>query len=787
MTSIASSPESIPTALSPESSLDSVPTTETQTLTTESSVVLSPDESPEPEPPIRIRMAPKPLPGRTARGAPEFDGKALSIKRYWEDIEEIAESHERTTDAEKIKIAMRYIEREDELLWKGHLDPNAPPTWAAFKAKIEDLYPGADGDRLFTAQDLETFITDRSIRKIKTRDDLSEYYRKFKTITAQLTKEGKMSAMEAQKEFPRGLDDGFRGRVFRRLEIVKPNHPSGKPYELEDLVKAGHYVLESPGTITDTEGAVSIKKEMVDLSDAFAKMNERYHVDMQSLTQAITRTAPRPSAPSYPMYQVTAAEPQPAYQPPPPQPQQYRPEYSGGYNSNGNRGGYQQRYDYAPRQPWNDGPSNRGAGFPAGECGFCSAHDHFLRECPVAGDFMRDGKCFRNGDNKIVLPNGQFVPRAITGRNLAERIERWLNQNPARQPQRQQQPQHPPEPAPAARIETFEREQPPHIANAMTYASSVPVQTMAFGEVPNPLAQTEEEAAVWANERTRPKKPVPEVVIQKKAPAKSSLKPTIEIQPAAKPVEAKTQPPLPAFKYQAACENPEMVKEVIERAQKNKILVSHEELCALSAEFRRHYRDATVTKRIPTVESSFYGETPALVMRYTHMEEPRTTLLTASPIDSLRVLDITVNEHRPITCTLDTGSEIVAMNRSVWQELGVHLSPEKTLVMESADSNQSTTAGLVENLKFSLGGIDLLLQAHVVDGAPFDILLGRPFFRFTECQTKDHIDGTQDLTLTCPNTGRVVTVASRRKEPKHGTFVEADNFSIVETLDVDFA
>jgi hypothetical protein len=34
----------------------------------------------------------KTLPGRTARGAPEFDGKALSLKRYWEDIEEVAET-----------------------------------------------------------------------------------------------------------------------------------------------------------------------------------------------------------------------------------------------------------------------------------------------------------------------------------------------------------------------------------------------------------------------------------------------------------------------------------------------------------------------------------------------------------------------------------------------------------------------------------------------------------------------------------------------------------------------
>ena len=230
-----------------------------------------------------------------------------------------------------------------------------------------------------------------------------------------------------------------------------------------------------------------------------------------------------------------------------------------------------------------------------------------------------------------------------------------------------------------------------------------------------------------------------------------------------------------------------MVKAVIERSQKNQIMVSQEELYALSAEYRRFFRDITVTKRIPTVETGTFGEHNALVMNFAGFEGPRSTLLTASPIDSLRVLDMLVNDSHTITCTLDQGSEIVAMNRPIWQMLGVLLSPEKTLTMESADSNQSMTAGVVENLKFSLGELDLLLQAHVVDGAPFDILLGRPFFRFTECHTKDRSDGTQELTLTCPNSGKVITVATRKKQPKRVSFVESDQYRIVEIGDSDFA
>jgi hypothetical protein len=125
------------------------------------------------------------------------------------------------------------------------------------------------------------------------------------------------------------------------------------------------------------------------------------------------------------------------------------------------------------------------------------------------------------------------------------------------------------------------------------------------------------------------------------------------------------------------------------------------------------------------------------------------------------------------------------MNRNIWQQLGIPLVPDNTLTMESADSNRSTTASVVEDLKFTVGDIDLLLQAHVVDGAPFDILMGRPFFRFTECHTKDRSDGTQELTITCPNTKKVLSVATRKKPPKSVTFADT-NHSAVDISDMDF-
>jgi hypothetical protein len=244
----------------------------------------------------------KMLPTHTTRRAPEFNGKALSLKRYWEDVKEVAESCEKTTDAEKIKVAFRYIDREDELLWNGSIAAGQVVTWTKFKTKIQELYPGSDSHKIFTTDNLDVYVTGRALKTIKTKDNFSEYHRKFSTIANHLITEGKMMDLEARKEFPKGLDEDFRGHVYRHLQITKPEHASDIPHNIADVVKVGQYILEGPKMGGETADTSFIKGEMVDLSDVFAKMNQRYHVDMQSLTQALNRNIPPPPRQAYPMY-----------------------------------------------------------------------------------------------------------------------------------------------------------------------------------------------------------------------------------------------------------------------------------------------------------------------------------------------------------------------------------------------------------------------------------------------------------------------------------------------------
>ncbi|KAJ7301609.1 hypothetical protein DFH08DRAFT_978627 [Mycena albidolilacea] len=461
----------------------------------------------------------KTLPGRTACGAPEFDGKALSLKRYWEDIEEVVETCDRQTDAERDENRLPIygperrapLERSPARRWK-------PDDLGQFQKEVEKLYPGSDRSAIFSLNDLDAFISTGVSKRITSKDDFAEYCRKFRTITDHLVREGRMSELESKKMFPKGLHEDFQASIIRPMEILKPAHPSGMPREIEDMIEAGRYILDAlESEVSKSVDTVFIKKEMVELSDTIAKMNQRYHVDMQTLMQA----------------------------------------------------------------PWLSRP-------------FCRGHDTHRKD----GERTKGHKA---QETTVILSSREAFRRANRGR---------LEMDPEEAP----------------------------------------------------CSAQDEYGSVWVQEK--PKKGKPEVVIQKKGPPRGAQKtvdepqqqqnePKKPVKPTPPPGDARSHPPQPpAFKYQALVENPALVKRVLERALAAEVTITNEELCALAPEIRKWYRDNTATKIIPTVETGTYMEQEALVMNYDGVGRTRSMLLTASPIDSLHVLDFFVNNAHSVTCTL---------------------------------------------------------------------------------------------------------------------------------------
>src|SRR5271156_4504589 len=56
--------------------------------------------------------------------------------------------------------------------------------------------------------------------------------------------------------------------------------------------------------------------------------------------------------------------------------------------------------------------------------------EHLFPNCKLVEDYIKMGKCRGNQEGKVVLPTGSYVPQAITGRHLAEQIDKWHTEHP---------------------------------------------------------------------------------------------------------------------------------------------------------------------------------------------------------------------------------------------------------------------------------------------------------------------------------------------------------------------
>ena len=90
-----------------------------------------------------------------------------------------------------------------------------------------------------------------------------------------------------------------------------------------------------------------------------------------------------------------------------------------------------------------------------------------------------------------------------------------------------------------------------------------------------------------------------------------------------------------------------------------------------------------------------------------------------------------------------------------------------TVNIETANRATVQTVGKANGLLFSFDGeVEVRLNAQVVEEAPFDVLLGRPFFAATSCVTKDHEDGKVEITLTDPSSKKKVQVRTYERVPQ---------------------
>src|SRR5712671_4554529 len=85
--------------------------------------------------------------------------------------------------------------------------------------------------------------------------------------------------------------------------------------------------------------------------------------------------------------------------------------------------------------------------------------------------------------------------------------------------------------------------------------------------------------------------------------------------------------------------------------------------------------------------------------------------------------------------------------------------------MEGATGLSHWTVGCAENLSMQVAGVPFKVHAHVVQDAPFQLLLGRPFLRVLLCRIEELRDGKVEVSIRDPTNseGRIYLPSRARK------------------------
>ncbi|KAI0369226.1 hypothetical protein BV20DRAFT_946358, partial [Pilatotrama ljubarskyi] len=338
-----------------------------------------------------------PMPARGHTTALTFDpSQPRTLRRFFQDIETLFERSGVETDPARKSWVVRYLPIDVSDLCESLPEyANEDKTYEDFKKAVIALYPGAGEDRKFAVTDVENLVAKRAAVPIANISELSAYYRDFFLMTSYLMKHNRLSESEQSRLFVRGIAPPLRDQVSQRLQLKLPDHYPDDPYKLEEIYDAAKFVLHGTQPTAVEAGQGAPGSEGREGREGVVKVEEIAPL-LCFLAQSVG-------------------------------------EGSANTNTSGNTNLFAgNRYNASAP------PVNRygGGAYPPQDtclqngyfCHYCGGPNCQLRTCPFIEEDMRTGRVFRNQEGRVVLPNGNFVPRHLPGYEgvtMRDRIYEW--------------------------------------------------------------------------------------------------------------------------------------------------------------------------------------------------------------------------------------------------------------------------------------------------------------------------------------------------------------------------
>jgi hypothetical protein len=653
--------------------------------------------------------------------APHFGGLDSKLATYFEDLKQLFKDHNVMDVDNRKKLVYRYTKRAKAEAWKVIEDINKL-TWDEFKNAVADKYPDANLTPSATQADLEKLVVKQGKEANVTSQSFGTFYRTFNTIACQLKAKNKLTDFDCNTKFLSAFAGEFKEELVGRLKLKLPDQDPNEPYPLADVKAAALYLLKARASYsTKLSSVVQVKWEDTEQQVQDLVNKRMAELNMQQAYQTSDRHNAEPRL----------------------------------YN-------YRAERDSRPQ-----------------ECFYCGAPGCTISTCKqVKKDYNTGMIGWSNGC--IAMADGLEIPQYVRGRYLKERIEDAL---------RRGGPRYSPMPGGLP----TQRNQPPHIqTNLVKVAKPESFRACAGDRIENdlilvalnqalkelePKDEYRQEVLETEAEQRRKKVKFDGVELTRKY-LKANNKLPLQVGPPTgkqKAAEASTlkqpaQKDGPQFRYHSAVEDRGDAKDLAERLLRQEITIQGEELYAVALAVRSAMKDVLAAKQVPPAANNYLGAETYLTGKE-DVRDSRTTPaqgdIVSKKVEDLRLIYPKLGTTGIIAeCVLNNSLQVVAIHKDVWMRLGGPLIKTEQMQLGLSNSTTLHTLGMIPNLRINIGGLDLFVQAQVVDHAPYKVLLGRPFTCLAQATTQDYLDGLQTVSLECPNTNKHVKVPTFERTPK---------------------
>ena len=320
------------------------------------------------------------MPLHGERSALEFTGDGRTLRWFWEDLDRLLERAAVAGVEDKMYWATVYASEDDGFLWKDIAKARVTDagaqrglTWDEFKSRVSKLYLNADDDRRYTVADLEQLVRQTAAKGIRMQTDLGDYHREFLKRSKFLIHKNRLGEVEEKRWFVKGFDSELWGHMEQLLLAGDKDYTPDDTLDVDEVVSCAKRVLSGSRWGREEDRAASAGRQT---SEWVVKVEEGGQAMAELLRAVQTLTT------------TMAAGGRPTFAPGP-------------------------------------GPS---ALRPMGDvripgCTFCRDMGHMVRFCPVAEEYVRQGKCKRGVDGRLYMPNGDFLPPGPAGMSLKDRID----------------------------------------------------------------------------------------------------------------------------------------------------------------------------------------------------------------------------------------------------------------------------------------------------------------------------------------------------------------------------